>query len=84
MKINITVAVGIITLIGSILVGGSSFGDLSSQTKMHAIGIEHNRERIVELDLRLRSELLKAIEHVAEMRADIRWIKEALDQKGGD
>ena len=80
MNISIPLLLAIVTLIGSILIGGSNFGDLRTQTRINSEAVVLNRERIIQLDLRLRSELLKSMEDVATMKSDLRWIKELLDE----
>ena len=79
MNISLPMIFSMATLVGSILIGGSNFGDLRTQSRINTENININRERIINLDLRLRSELLKSFENIATMRSDIRWIKESMD-----
>ena len=79
MNISLPMVFSMATLIGSILIGGSNFGDLRTQSRINSENIAINRERLVNLEIRLRSELLKSFENIATMRSDIRWIKESMD-----
>jgi hypothetical protein len=89
MRLTVGTLLAIVTLIGSILLGGAQFGDLRSSTKANQNSIFESRVlnkevakdiryEMKESNLELRRENMENLKLVAEMRADIGWIKRTM------
>ena len=92
MKLSVGTLLAIVTLIGSILIGGANFGELRSQTRTNKsyniesrIMLENRtnavRSEMVNMSADLRKENLEVLRLVSEMNADIRWIKQILTNR---
>lgn len=89
MKITVGLVLSILTIVGTLLIGGANFGELRSATRINAQAILEAR---MELDkqnaqirnendsraIELRKESMENMRIVAKMSADIEWIKEKL------
>ena len=78
MKMSVGSILALVTLIGTILVGGSNFGELRAMTNNNTLKIQEQRMRMEETAIELRRESLENMRVVAKMSADIEWIKETL------
>lgn len=73
---------GLSTIIGTLLLGGSTFGELRSATKINAQNILEYRLNLETLAIALRKESSENMHIVAKMSADIEWIKRELQGRG--
>jgi len=87
MKVTVGLVLSIVTLVGTLLIGGANFGELRSATKNNAMAIQEYRYDLekqftqirMENDVRaveLRKESMENMRVVAKMSADIEWIKD--------
>ena len=78
MKLTVGTMLGILTIVGSILIGGSNFGELRSATRTNAKAILEHRIHLEALAVALRKENMENMRTVAKMSSDIEWIKRDL------
>jgi CO dehydrogenase nickel-insertion accessory protein CooC1 len=89
MRITVGLVLSIVTLIGTLLVGGSNFGELRSATKVNARMIKENREHVDKViviirkedkdrETTFRKEAVEITWIIAQISADIEWVKEQL------
>lgn len=92
MKITVGSVLAIVTLIGTILIGGANFGELRSATKTNAQSILEYRMDLESKALQLRQEAarnaaeirkesMENMRVVAKMSADIEWIKDNIRRR---
>ena len=74
IKTNIAVIAALVTLIGSILIGGITFGDVRGATAANARAITEQRERFNGLEINMREISNRTI----EIANDLKWLKERL------
>jgi len=77
-KLTVGAMLGILTIVGSILIGGSNFGELRSATRTNAKAILEHRIHLESLAIALRKENMENMRTVAKMSSDIEWIKRDL------
>jgi hypothetical protein len=92
MKLSVGTVLAIVTLIGTILIGGANFGELRSATKTNSHTILEYRMDLERSALELRTEArvnanairkesMENMRIVAKMSADIEWIKENIRRR---
>jgi len=81
MKLTVGAVLGIDTIVGSILIGGSNFGELRSATKTNAQAILEHRLNLETQTIALRKESMENMRIVAKMSADIEWIKDNIQRR---
>jgi len=92
MKITVGLVLSIVTIIGTILIGGANFGELRSATKTNAEKIQEYRydleSKFVQVrmenerrSLELRKESMENMRIVTKMSTDIGWIKDNIRNK---
>lgn len=81
MKLTVGSVLAIVTLVATILIGGSNFGELRSATKTNAQTILEYRLNMETQAVNLRSESMENMRIVAKMSADIEWIKDNIRRR---
>jgi len=78
MKLTVGTILAIVTLIGSILIGGANFGELRALTNGNSEKILEQRLRMQQTAIEIRRESMENMRVVAKMSTDIDWIKESI------
>lgn len=80
MRISIGVIVAICTVVGSILIGGANFGEVRGSVDEQSRRIDSLDTRMITIEEHIREISIRTV----KMDTNLEWIKEALDNKGGD